>query len=340
MAGWIKMEKDLREDPRFLRMLRLLVTSELKSVTDVTQVRITERRCVTLLLGALAQLWMYADSYLREDDTLDLGPDEIDQLVGIDGFCQMMPEDWLEVIDEHRVKLPGFHEFNGTEAKKKALTAKRVARHRIRNVTQGRITDTSACNVGALPDQTRPDQTRHTIASAKSSAAPRETPRSRKPFLKARGLYPEGLFAEADWLIAEREFEQRVDEGVPVEDLVAAAGAYELQQRAKGAIGSQFVLSPAKFWQRHGRWRGPFPLPEPTDPEAQAKQRREAAEAEAMKRAMTDASAIQCPLLPRPLESAAVFATRVADWKRDNVREPMPPPRFSPPAAKAAGDPS
>ncbi len=91
MSGWIKLEKDLREDPRFLRMLALLRNQELSGVTDVTQVRITERRCVTLLLGSLAQLWMYADSYLREDDTLDLGAHEVDQLVGIHGFCDMMP---------------------------------------------------------------------------------------------------------------------------------------------------------------------------------------------------------------------------------------------------------
>ena len=160
MSGWIKLEKDLREDPRFLRMLALLRNQELSGVTDVTQVRITERRCVTLLLGSLAQLWMYADSYLREDDTLDLGANEVDQLVGIDGFCDMMPEDWLQVLDEHSVKLPRFHEFNGTDAKKKALTAKRVARHRIRNVTQERCADAPTSNAGALPDQTRPDQTR------------------------------------------------------------------------------------------------------------------------------------------------------------------------------------
>lgn len=154
MSGWIKLEKDLRTDPRFMRMCKGVRNA------DVTQVRITPAMSVTQVLGALAQLWMYADSHIREDDTLDIGTDEIDELVGVEGFAALIPVDWLEVIDEHCVKLPGFQEHNGTDAKKRALTAKRVGRLRIRNVTQERVTVPVASNAGALPDQTRPDQTR------------------------------------------------------------------------------------------------------------------------------------------------------------------------------------
>ena len=172
MSGWIKLEKDLREDPRFLRIVAKLRARELSSVTDVTHVRCIERKCVTQVLGGLAQLWMYADSYIRDDDTLDLGAHEIDEFIGIDGFCDMMPEDWLQVLDEHRVKLPYFHDHNGTEAKKKALTAKRVARHRIRNVTQDRSSNSASCNAGALPDQDQDqdqDQTRSEEESLSAS---------------------------------------------------------------------------------------------------------------------------------------------------------------------------
>ena len=154
MSGWIKLEKDLRDDPRFLRMVRAYCNAH------VTHERISERHCATLLLGCLAQLWMYADSHIREDDTLDLGADEVDELIGVQGFAALMPSDWLEVVDPHRVKLQDFHAHNGTDAKKKALTAKRVANHRIRNVTQERNDVPASSNAAALPDQTRPDQTR------------------------------------------------------------------------------------------------------------------------------------------------------------------------------------
>lgn len=154
MSGWIKIEKDLLTDPRFLRMVHAY------SNAVVTQGRCEPPRAVTHLLGCLTNLWVYADTHIREDDTLDLGTDEIDQLIGITGFTKLMPVDWLEIIDEHRVKLPGFQDHNGTEAKKKALTAKRVARYRDRNVTQERINVTPVRNAVELPDQTRPDQTR------------------------------------------------------------------------------------------------------------------------------------------------------------------------------------
>lgn len=115
---------------------------------------------VTLVCGALVQLWSYMDDHGREDDSLDLSPEEIDELVGLPGFSGLMPEDWLEVLDDGRTKLPDFQAHNGVEARRKALTAQRVAKHRSAqaeaDVTQQRYASVTA----ALPDQTRPDQTR------------------------------------------------------------------------------------------------------------------------------------------------------------------------------------
>lgn len=144
MSGWIKFEKSLRTDPRTLRMARALVTQE----------RYTSVLAVTLVVGALVQLWAYMDDHGREDNTLDLSADELDELVGLPGFARLMPSDWLVALDDGRVELPCFQEHNGAEAKKRALTAKRVERHRAPRETQPqRISVTSA-----LPDQTRPDQ--------------------------------------------------------------------------------------------------------------------------------------------------------------------------------------
>lgn len=154
MSGWIKLEKSLENDPRFLRMVKAYCNG------GVTHGRCSAPTGVTHLLGCLAHLWMYADTHIREDDTLDLGPHEVDEFLGVTGFVKLMPSDWLEVIDEHRIKLPGFQTHNGTEAKKKALTAKRVARYRNKNVTQERVNVTPPRNAVELPDQTRPDQTR------------------------------------------------------------------------------------------------------------------------------------------------------------------------------------
>lgn len=142
MSGWIKWEKDLEDDPRTLRMAR-----ELKRTCNAIPFH-----PVTVVCGGLVRLWRYADSHIREDDTLDLGASEVDELVGVPNFCSMMPDDWLREVDEHTVELPGFQEHNGVEAKRKALTQKRVTKHRQRT----RNAPTQTCNASALPDQTRP----------------------------------------------------------------------------------------------------------------------------------------------------------------------------------------
>lgn len=140
MSAWIKIEKSLETDPRVIKLARLLA---------VTHERYTRNACVTLVCGALARLWIYADSHIRADDTLDLGPRDLDELLGLPGFCESMPADWLEVLDADRVKLPGFLAHNGVEAKKRALTQKRVTQHR----DSAKRTSVTPCNADALPDQ-------------------------------------------------------------------------------------------------------------------------------------------------------------------------------------------
>jgi hypothetical protein len=141
MSGWIKWEKDLESDPRVLRMAR-----ELKRMCNAPAFN-----PVTLVCGGLLRLWSFADTHIREDDTLDLGASELDEVIGISGFCSLMPNDWLREVDEKTVELPGFQAHNGVEARKKALTQKRVETHRKRKSVTPALTT-------ALPDQTRLDQ--------------------------------------------------------------------------------------------------------------------------------------------------------------------------------------
>lgn len=141
MSGWIKWEKDLESDPRVLRMVR-----ELKRMCNAPA--LPERTFVTLVSGGLLRLWSYADTHIREDDTLDLGARDLDDYLGIENFCSLLPSDWLKEVDENTVELPGFQAHNGVEARKKALTQKRVETHRKRKSVTPALTT-------ALPDQTR-----------------------------------------------------------------------------------------------------------------------------------------------------------------------------------------
>jgi hypothetical protein len=155
VSGWIKVEKDLREDVRVRRIARILVERG-----SVTHQRYTSQLAVTLVLGALNQLWMHADTFARDDDTLEMTTDEIDELTGIEGFAQLLPTDWLKILDANSVELPGFQEHNGSEAKRRAQTAKRVGKHRRAQPNAKALQPSSECNASALPDQTRLDQKR------------------------------------------------------------------------------------------------------------------------------------------------------------------------------------
>src|SRR5688572_14835110 len=101
--AWIKFEKDLLTDPRVLRIARNLearwklyeTTGEGKGFEFGNDEPLP---AVTLVFGALVRIWSLADTHLGSDDLLPLGITELDEVVGIPGFCELLPADWLEPI--------------------------------------------------------------------------------------------------------------------------------------------------------------------------------------------------------------------------------------------------
>lgn len=164
MSGWIKWEKDLETDPRFIRLVRSVRNA---CVTGALQDVLPANAIVSLTMGCLMKFWSYADTHIRADDTLDLGVEDIDELVGLPGFAQAMPDDWLVSLGESQVELPGYQEHNGVEAKKRDLAQKRMANKRARDRhgsgEQKRNASERMRNASvttASLDQTRPDQTK------------------------------------------------------------------------------------------------------------------------------------------------------------------------------------
>ena len=158
MGGWIKYEKDLETDPRFLRMLhKLNAGNDLPYTT-----------CVTLLCGALTRFWAYADTHVRADDQLELGRADIDGLLGVTGFCAAMPEDWLVIVDDDTIILPNYQRHNGVEARKRALDHKRQEAKRRRD----RTTERDRSVTGTRLDQTRPDQSKRLRFSSSGDLSP------------------------------------------------------------------------------------------------------------------------------------------------------------------------
>ena len=147
--GWIKFEKDLQTDPRVLRMARAFegrweLSEETVSQPDCALAVTAPLPAVTMVCGALVRLWCLADTHVDGDDVLKLSTEEIDAFIGIPGFCSLLPSGWLVDLGD-TVRLPGFHIHNGTLAKTRASTQRRVQRHRtvtaLRSVTQQPLPD-------------------------------------------------------------------------------------------------------------------------------------------------------------------------------------------------------
>lgn len=144
-GGWIKLEKDLLTDPRVTRILGCACALQ----------------GVTHLLGCLAHLWIIADAHIGNDDVLPMGTDEINRVLGVQGLCEVLPQDWLKVIDSTHVKLPGYQAHNGPEAKKRALSRVRASNHREKSNANA-LQASAQRNAYALPDKTRLDETNKT----------------------------------------------------------------------------------------------------------------------------------------------------------------------------------
>lgn len=76
--------------------------------------------------------------------------------------------------------------------------------------------------------------------------------------------YPAGTYRQSEWLLAEREIRSRIAEGESVANMLAGVERYAAQCEAKGSVGSQYVLSPGRFF-RERQYREPFPLPAPRE---------------------------------------------------------------------------
>lgn len=166
MAGdWIKMRGNLWDDPR---------VSKLVDLTDSTEAAV---------IGALYWLWATADQHTEDGCMPGLTLRQIDRKTGVPGFAAAMVEiGWIR--DEPQgVVLAKFEEHNGTSAKKRAVTAKRVANFRSGNeqeqggnadVTQGVLQDDDTGVMGALARER--EEKRDTLAKAKGAEAPAPDP--------------------------------------------------------------------------------------------------------------------------------------------------------------------
>lgn len=128
-SGSITIKNKLFDDPRVRRIARDLRRA------GVLPAAAPPALAASLVVGALATLWRYAESHICNDDTLAVSMADIDEIVGIDGFAKLLPVDWLQVLDSETVKLPSFIDHNSASIRQREGSRRRSQRHRERVAT-------------------------------------------------------------------------------------------------------------------------------------------------------------------------------------------------------------
>ena len=150
MAGdWIKMRTNLWDDPRLMRLC---------DETDQPE---------AMIIGSLYWLWSAADEHSEDGIMPGLTIRGINRKTGIAGFAEALCAiGWLADHPEG-VRIINFADHNGSSAKKRCQTAKRVGSHRSAN---GDVTlDEDSCNaVSVTPALAREDVDREKITSTPS----------------------------------------------------------------------------------------------------------------------------------------------------------------------------
>jgi hypothetical protein len=124
MAGeWIKVRTNLWDDPRITQLCDLTGQGE------------------ATVIGGLYWLWATADEHTETGHMPGLSIAAIDRKTGVKGLGQaLLTVGWIADTDGG-ITLMRFDEHNGTSAKNRASTAKRVANHAARAKAEAKTND-------------------------------------------------------------------------------------------------------------------------------------------------------------------------------------------------------
>lgn len=301
-ADWLQVEEKLAGDPRLLAIVRQLRNAV------VTPERFNANALRTFALGAWVLLQLRALAHIGHDDVLGIGEDDVDELVGVVGFAKFLPPEWLQILDAHRVKLPGFHGRNGPEAKHRALSGRRVARHRTR-VAPKRTTPRRIGNAAALPGEAHVVTLKRYNPGKASDAPSLSVLRSKSKTQRERRS------AAAEPLPKEFALTEERREVADLRGLDA--------DRVFAKFTNHFRSTDERLADWDARWRK-WCLDERLTPAeaADAKQRKAMAKARSAARAEAIAYAelVGCDMRPREGEPIEAYRALVRQWELSNPR--------------------
>jgi len=120
MAGdWLKFEKSTSDKPEVWAMADQLAIDP------------------DAVVGKLLRVWAWFDEQSEEGNAPSVSKSLLDRRVGVSGFCDAMVLCGWMLDDGKEVTLPNFDRHNGKTAKNRSLTAKRVAKHKVKTNATG-----------------------------------------------------------------------------------------------------------------------------------------------------------------------------------------------------------
>lgn len=269
MSGWIKFWKDMPNDPRVLSAAMKLSERYLlahRSPGGGVDLSNTEtcnawRNAVT---GALATLWCYADEHIRDDDTLPLTSQTLDAVVGLEGFFDVMPREWIDELDDGSVILPGYCEKNALIAKRKRAIKsnarvtqwRRAKKSKGNGVTGQHVTQHIVA--GDLDQDRDQDKSKRVETSSLPPAAAQ--PAQCAEFANFKSIFPRRSGSQP-WPRAQKAINARLREGHTWSEILAGAERYAVFVRATGKEHTEGVLQAATFVGPDKHFLNPYTLP-------------------------------------------------------------------------------
>jgi len=117
MAGdWIKLEINTFEKPEVMAITAAIGFDD-----------------PDFVVGKLAKVWRWFDQHTVNGNAENVTKSLLDRMVGVTGMCDAMAKvGWL-IVTDNGIYLPNFDKHNGSSAKNRVETARRVAKHRDNN---------------------------------------------------------------------------------------------------------------------------------------------------------------------------------------------------------------
>jgi hypothetical protein len=141
MGGYIRMDKDLEDDPRVDDLAKALGRLLPDLIRDASPKLLEELGRVTVL-GGLYRLWRYGDTYLGRHDRLKGASRSFARIAEVTALpvslLELFPSEWLKVHADGSVELPGYSSKNAlvNRDERRESGRKRTARWRERKRTQ------------------------------------------------------------------------------------------------------------------------------------------------------------------------------------------------------------